>query len=152
MDNGLLFPVYLCTYICFVVEDVLWLSSFCCVYFYSCCSMQHLGVYFYKLLPFYSFTPVWFSFPSKIESSFRTWTTHVLPLFYPFLDFLKGTFSTFVFFLTAYSLFSNGLWFHDENLASSLLMKNVDFASGYDGADCGRPNLLLRITRKTPDF
>lgn len=35
-----------------------------------------------------------------------------------------------------------------KTLSSPLLMKNVDFASGYDGADCRRPKLLLRITRK----
>lgn len=33
-------------------------------------------------------------------------------------------------------------------LSSPLLIKNVGFASGYDGADCSRSKLLLRITRK----
>lgn len=69
---------------------------------------------------FYScFTHICFSFPRKIVSFFRTWPTHVLRLLCTSLDFLKGTFSTFVVFLAAHSLFSNGLRFHDENLAFS---------------------------------
>ena len=66
----------------------------------------------------------------------------------PFLTFSKE----YSLLLSSPSLFIPSLvmvcGFMMKTLSSPLLMKNVDFASGYDGADCHRPKLLLRITRK----
>lgn len=117
------------------------MSSFAVAHLCLVLSVQLVGIWFYNSSLFYScFTHMYFLFSSKIVSFSRTWTTHILPLLDSSFDFLKRMFSPFVFFLTVPSLVLV-CGFMTKILSSSLLVKNVDCASGDDGADSSRPTL-----------